>query len=311
MPYISVVIPAYNAERTLKETIQSVQDQTLTDIEIIIINDGSTDQTWNLIENLADSRIKAFSYENGGVAVARNRGITHAIGEFIAFIDADDLWTPDKLELQLDALKQHPEAGVAYSWNYFYYEKTGDRTPGHVANFEGNVYAPLLQENFLANGSNPLIRRQAIDQIGGFDSTFPHCADWDFYLRLAAQWQFVRVPKHQVFYRQSSHSMSSTKVNEIERQCLAMLEKAYQAAPIEYQLLKSKSLAWIYEYCTQQYLQSSHDRAGVQIATRKFWKAVQLRPQILSEGYGQSLTRWLIKRWLSVLVHSDRLVSSR
>lgn len=302
MPVITVVIPAYNAERTLEETVRSVQAQTFSDIEIIIINDGSTDQTRNLIENLTDPRIKVFSYENSGVAVARNRGVTHAAGEFIAFIDADDLWMPDKLELQLSALKQHPEAGVAYSWNYFYYEQTGAQIPGHVANFEGDVYAFLLQENFLANGSNPLIRRQAIDQIGGFDPTFPHCADWDFYLRLAAQWQFVRVPKHQVIYRQSLHSMSSTKVNEIERQCLAMLEKSYQAAPAEYQSLKNKSLAWIYEYCTQQYLQYSDDLVGVQTATRKFWHAVQLRPHVLLEGYGQSLIRWLIKRWLLVLI---------
>lgn len=310
MPLISVIIPAYNAERTILETVNSVQNQTLANIEIIIINDGSIDRTWKLIEQLTDPRIKAFSYENGGVAVARNRGIDKATGEFMAFIDADDLWTLDKLELQLAALKQHPEAGIAYSWNYFYYEQTGDspserlrqRIPGHVANFEGDVYAPLLQENFLANGSNPLIRRQAIDKIGGFDPTFPHCADWDFYLRLAAQWPFVRVPQHQVLYRQSSHSMSSTKVNDIEQQCLAMLEKTYQVAPAKYRSLKSKSLSWIYEYCTQQYLQSSNDLAGVQTATQKFWTAVRLRPQVLLESYGQSLMRWLIKRWLLVLM---------
>jgi GT2 family glycosyltransferase len=302
MALISVIIPAYNAERTLLETVDSVQNQTLSDIEIIIINDGSTDRTWNTIENLSDSRIKAFSYENGGVAVARNRGIAQATGEFVAFIDADDLWTPDKLDLQLAALKQHPEAGIAYSWNYFYYDRTGERIPGHVADFEGDVYAPLLQENFIANGSNPLIRRHAIDKIGGFDPTFPHCADWDFYLRLAAKWQFVRVPQHQVLYRQSSHSMSSTKVTEIEQQCLAMLEKTYQIAPAKYQVLKPKSLAWIYEYCTQQYLQSSDDLAGVQTATRKFWQAVRFRPEVLLEGYGQSLMRWLIKRWLLVLM---------
>ncbi|WP_269744602.1 glycosyltransferase family 2 protein [Chamaesiphon minutus] len=230
------------------------------------------------------------------------RHIIHQFSNAMAFIDADDLWTPDKLELQLAALQQHPEAGIAYSWNYFYYEQTGKRIPGHIADFEGDVYAPLLQENFIANGSNPLIRRQAIDQIGGFDPTFPHCADWDFYLRLAAQWQFVRVPKHQVLYRQSSHSMSSTKVTEIEQQCLAMLAKTYQLAPAKYQALKPKSLSWIYEYCTQQYLQSSDDLAGVQTATRKFWKAVRFRPQVLLEGYGQSLMRWLIKRWLLVLM---------
>src|SRR4028118_518511 len=119
MPQISVIIPAYNAERTIRETIESVQQQTFLDLELIVINDGSKDRTVELVQSIKDDRLKIFSYENGGVCVARNRGIDHANGEFIAFLDADDLWTPDKLELQAAALKQHPEAGVAYSWTYF------------------------------------------------------------------------------------------------------------------------------------------------------------------------------------------------
>jgi len=119
MPVISVIIPAYNAEKTILETIQSLQKQTFTDFEIIVINDGSTDGTVELLNAIEDSRVKVFSYENGGLPVARNRGIDRATGEYITFVDADDLWTPDKLELQLTALRQHPEAGIAYSWTAF------------------------------------------------------------------------------------------------------------------------------------------------------------------------------------------------
>ena len=123
MPTISIVIPAYNAERTILETIKSVQKQTFSDFEIIVINDGSTDRTLELVLSVEEPRLKIFSYQNGGVSVARNRGISHATGEFIAFLDADDLWTSDKLELQLAGLKQHPEAGIAYSWTYNMSEK--------------------------------------------------------------------------------------------------------------------------------------------------------------------------------------------
>jgi len=151
MPKISVIIPAYNAERTLQETLESVQNQTLADIEIIIINDGSTDRTVDIAQNFADPRVKLFSYENGGVSVARNRGISHATGEFISFVDSDDFWTADKLEAQFNALKDCPEADVAYSWTYFFYEKTGEQVPGHPSFFEGDVYSDLLRENF----SNP------------------------------------------------------------------------------------------------------------------------------------------------------------
>jgi glycosyltransferase involved in cell wall biosynthesis len=303
MPRISVVIPAYNAESTIQKTVESVQSQTFSDIEIIVINDGSTDRTLDLLENISDSRLKIFSYENAGVCAARNRGIFHATGEFISFVDADDWWTPDKLEAQFNALKSHPEAGVAYSWTFFFYEHAGNKVPGHPAFFEGDVYAALLQENFLASGSNVLARRIAIEQVGEFDSTFPHCADWDYYLRLAAHCKFALVQKHQIIYRQSTTSMTSTKIDGVEKQCLSMLNKAYQSAPAKYQHLKNHSFCWIYQYCTQQYLQYSTDLAGIQTAGQKFWQAVQLHPQILLEGYGQSLMRGLSKRWLLLILN--------
>ena len=302
MPCISAIVPAYNAERTIKETINSVQNQTFYDLEIIVIDDGSTDRTLEILASISDDRLKIFSYENSGVCVARNRGISHASGEFIAFVDADDLWEADKLEAQSIALKQDPTADIAYSWTYFFYEQTGEKVPGHPAYFEGDVYPDLLQQNFIANGSNILARRKAIDRVGGFDPTFPHCADWDYYLRLAACCKFALVRKHQIVYRQSTTSMTSTKLEEIERQCLSMLTKAYQSAPAEYQYLKNHSLCWIYEYCTQQYLQYSTDVTGIQTASQKLWQAVQIRPQILLEGYGQSLMRGLIKRWFLMLM---------
>jgi GT2 family glycosyltransferase len=301
MPLVSVIIPAYNAERTLLETVNSVQNQTLANIEIIIINDGSTDRTGKTIENLNDSRIKAFSYENGGVSVARNRGITHTTGEFIAFIDADDLWTPDKLERQLAALESHPQAAVAYSWTQTIDERGYWLHQYHSVFVEGDVYPKILVNNFLSNGSNVLVRREAILSVGGFDSTLKSCEDWDFYIRLAAKYHFVVVPDWQIFYRQSPTSMSSN-VEVMETAALAVISKAYKSAPAEYQHLKSRSLSWIYEYCTQQYLRCSDDLKSVRVATQAFGKAVRFRPQVLLEGYGQSLMRWLIKRWLVVLM---------
>ncbi len=297
MPKVSIITPAYNAERTILETIESVQNQTFSDFELIIIDDGSKDRTLELVQSVKDERLTVFSYENGGVCVARNRGISHATGEFIAFIDADDLWTPDKLELQLAALQQHPEAGVAYSWTYFMYDQEDSAVPAKPVFFEGNVYPKLLVENFLAHGSNPLIRRKAIESVGEFDSSFPHCADWDFYRRLSTDWHFVVVPKYQIYYRQSSSSMTS-KIDGIERQMLAMFEKAYQTAPSEYQYLRNQSLAWLYEYCTQQYLQYSTDLSGINQAGQKLWKAICMHPPILLGDYAQTLIRWFLKRWI-------------
>ncbi|MHC5742773.1 MAG: glycosyltransferase family 2 protein [Nostoc sp.] len=312
MPTISVIIPAYNAEHTIFETIKSVQEQTFGDFEIVIINDGSTDNTLALVQSVQDQRLKVFSYENGGLSVARNRGFSHAIGKFIAFLDADDLWTPDKLELQLAALKHHPDAGVAYSWTYFMDEQGKSSIPGVSIFFEGDVQPNLLVNNFLASGSNPLIRRQAIESVGGFDPVCAGCADWDYWLRLSVYWNFVVVPKHQIFYRQSSNSMSFTKVKHMEDDGLLVIKKTFQTAPAELKHLKKQSLAWIYQYVTQQYLkQNSNSIDTVNQAGQKLWTAIRLHPQILLQDYAQSLIRWLIKKWIITVLQQVRLAKSK
>lgn len=297
-PTISVVISAYNAERTILKTVESVQKQTFLDLEIIVIDDGSTDRTLELLQSITDERLKVFSYENGGLPIARNRGIDCAQGEFLSFLDADDLWTADKLAKQLAALQQHGQAGVAYSWTYYFIDGQEESIlPYDPVFFAGDVYTKMLVNNFVASGSNILVRREAIESIGKFDPTLKSCEDWDFYIRLAARWQFVVVPKHQILYRQSTNTMTS-KVEVVEKEALRVVEKAYQVAPPEYQYLKNQSLAWIYEYCTQQYLKHSTDIKGVNQARQKLWQAICLHPQILLEDYAQILIKWLIKKWL-------------
>ncbi len=301
MATISIVIPAYNAERTILETIASVQQQTFLDFEIIVINDGSTDRTLELLNSVVDARLKIFSYSNGGLPVARNRGISHATGEFIAFIDADDLWTPDKLEAQLAALQKHPEAGVAYSWTYFMEEQDGALSfkPCDPVFFEGNVYADLLVADFIYNGSNTLIRKQAIESTGEFDPKLKSCEDWDYWLRLAAHWHFTVVPKHQILYRRSRGAMSS-KVEVMKQACLIVLEKAYQAAPPELQHLKNQSFTSFHKYCADLYLKHSTNMSGVKESGRHLWKAIRLQPQtLLNKRFQKLVLKFLLIRILS------------
>jgi glycosyltransferase involved in cell wall biosynthesis len=299
MPQVSVIIPAYNAERTIKQTIESVQQQTFRDFELIVINDGSKDRTLELVQSINDERLKIFSYENGGVCVARNRGIAHATGEFIAFLDADDLWTPDKLELQVAALKQHPQAGVAYSWTYFMdVDEQGEASsflPSPPYAFTGHVYKRLLVSDFVHSGSNPLVRRQAIESVGGFDPSCAGCADWDYWLRLSAHWSFVVVPQHQIFYRRAAGCMSSN-VEVMRKEALIAMEKAYRAAPPELQYLKTHTLANLHKYCSGLYLQHSSDRKGIQQAGQDLWLAIRIRPQNLLDHTLQKLIiKFLLK----------------
>lgn len=298
MATISVIIPAYNAQKTILKTIESVQQQTYSNFELIVINDGSTDNTLEVVKSIKDERLKIFSYKNGGVAVARNRALSHASGEFIAPLDADDLWTPDKLELQLVALQNHPEAGVAYSWTTRFIDGQEESlNPDLPIYFNGNVYPKLLLYNFLSNGSNPLIRRKAIESVGEFDPACVPCEDWDFYMRVAVNWSFVVVPKHQILYRLSSNS-GSANFKVIEKASFATIEKAYQTAPSELQYLKNQTLVWSYQYFAHLYLLYSKDISEINIAAKRLWKAMCLNPRILLEDYAKYLSWWLLKSWI-------------
>lgn len=308
MPTISIVMPAYNGERTILETLNSLQQQTFSNFEIILINDGSTDRTLEIVNNFKDPRLKIFSYENGGLTAARNRGLSHSTGEFIALLDQDDLWTPDKLELQLAALQKNPEAGVAYSWTSFMGANKEWFYSGNHVNFEGNVFADLLIDNFLDNGSNPLMRRQAIESIGEFDPVVGPCDDWDYWLRLAAQWSFVLVPKEQIFYRQSSTSLTS-KSEVIHNASILVLEKAFKFATQEFQHLRNQCFANIYLYTADLYLRHGRQIQDVNKSAEILWKAIRIYPPALKEKITRQLIRWVIKKWFLVRFSQQPLSS--
>lgn len=280
MAVISVIIPAYNAEKTILETIQSLQKQTFPDFEIIVINDGSIDKTVELLNSIDEPRLKVFSYLNGGLPVARNRGINHATGKYITFIDADDLWTPEKLADQLAALQQHPEAGVAYSWTAFIDENSEFLYAWEPIYYQGDVYPKLLLRNFISSGSNLLVRREFIAAAGKFDPELKSAEDWDYYIRLAALCQFVLVPKYQILYRRSSGSMTS-KVDVMERYIVTVTERAFQQAPEKFQYLKNQSLAYTYRFLCQLSIAHVMNYQGIKQASQKLQKAIILYPKIL------------------------------
>lgn len=288
MPTISVIVPAYNAEKTILETIQSIQQQTLSDFELIVIDDGSTDKTVELLSTIADPRLKVFSYENGGLPVARNRGIERATGEYLSFIDADDLWTPDKLETQLAALQAHPDAGVAYSWTAFIDENSQYLYARDPMPFEGNVYSNILIENFISSGSNILVQRKLVAAAGWFDPALKSAEDWDYYIRLAARAPFVLVPKYQILYRRSSQSMTS-KVDVMERNCLLVLNRAFEQAPSDLQHLKSKSLANAYRFYALLCIAHILTDDGVKQATRRLRQAIWFDPATVLDRKTQRL----------------------
>ncbi|OKH25861.1 glycosyltransferase family 2 protein [Chroogloeocystis siderophila] len=288
MPKVTVIIPAYNAEQTIIAAIASVQQQTYRDWEVIVIDDGSCDRTCELLNRIQEPRMQVHRYTNSGVSLARNRGIARAKGELIAFLDADDLWSPDKLECQVAALEQHPSAAVAYSWTYFMNDTA---TIVHAAPpvwCQGDVYAQLLVRNFLYSGSNALVRRDALAVVGGFDATLTHGEDWELFVRLAAIFEFVVVPKAQVFYRHSPTS-ASAQVELMEPRLQQVIDQVFAAAPPELQSLKNENLATLYQYLTQLLLKHISNPNSVKQAHQMLWKGICIYPRTLLDNQTQIL----------------------
>lgn len=292
-PLISVIIPVFNGERTVLETVQSVLQQTFTHFELIIINDGSSDRTLELLDTVEDQRVHVFSYENGGLPVARNRGIERAQGQYITFIDADDLWTPTKLADQLAALQKNPDAGLAYSWTLTMDDQTGALHPGKFVSFEGDVYGQMLLSNFIASGSNAMLTTDAIRSVGEFDAALTSCEDWDYWLRVAAKWPFAVVTKPQILYRQSSGAMSS-KVDVMEHNHMVVHHRAFQKAPAHLKSLESRSLANEYQFLAQLAITHVDDATGLQVAWEKLLKAIKFHPPIIFSRKSVTLIAKLI-----------------
>jgi glycosyltransferase involved in cell wall biosynthesis len=245
-PEISVIVPVYNGEKFIAETIKSVLNQTFKDFELIIVNDGSTDKTLDIVNKFRDGRIRVFSFENQGSYAARNQGLRLSRGRYVSFIDADDLWTKDKLSLQLEALRNNPNAAASYSWTDFIDEGGSIINKGAPVKFEGIVYRDLFVHFFLENGSNALIKKEAADNLK-FDESLINGGDVDFFIRLAKTNAFVYVPKYQIKYRQQQNSSSNINLLRTENFFLSVLTKLINDDP-SLKYLDSQSKNYFYTH---------------------------------------------------------------
>lgn len=214
---VSVIVPAYNAARWIVPTLRSAQAQTLGDIEIIVVDDGSLDTTAALVRRLAagDRRIRLIVLTNRGVGAARNAAIAEARGRFIAPLDADDLWDPEKLAEQVACIERAgARTGLVYCWSRRISEAgevLGSYYPFVV---EGEARRAMILRNFVANASVPLMRAEVLRQIGGYltrreQGGVQGCEDWDLSIRVAEGWEVAVVRRELVGYRQTSAAMSS------------------------------------------------------------------------------------------------------
>jgi glycosyltransferase involved in cell wall biosynthesis len=225
MPSVSVVVPAYNAEPFLRTAVHSALQQSFGNLEVIVVDDGSSDGTRALAESLAvaDPRVRVVTIPNSGVAAARNVGIEEARGEWIAFLDADDVWEPEKLSLQMHHLASHPELCAVSSYGtyigmqeqVFGVVEIGIHNPGELHRKR------VRRKPIWLLTPSVVCRREALRELGGFDSGFGGAGeDLDLWTRLAERYDVQTLPRHLVKVRISGESASMTKFRRIQEHTL-------------------------------------------------------------------------------------------
>ncbi len=317
MPKVSVVIPAFNAMKYLPQTVESVLQQTFIDFEVLIIDDGSSDSIRQWVNEVTDLRVKLISQENQGVSVARNTGIAAAQGEYVAFLDADDLWEQTKLEKQVRCLEDNPTVGLVHTWMAIV-DWEGKPT-GRVmsSNAEGNVWKQLVERNTVACSS--VMVRRCCFEVGVFsprDVCPVDVEDWEMWIRIAARYPFAVIKEPLMRYRQHPNN-TSKNWQSIEQAFRLVIEKAFQTAPPELLYLKSRSyghaslrLAWkCLQSSDRDYKNAIHFRAsavGHYPQLRYSGEYIRLSLAIAAMqwlgpiGYSRVLAMtYILRRWIS------------
>jgi len=224
---VSVIIPTYNYGRFIGEAVDSALAQTRAPLEVLVVDDGSTDGTAEVLAAYGD-RIRVLRQKNSGVAMARNAGIAAARGEYLAFLDSDDAWYPRKLERQMPRFDAEPSLGLVHCGAETI--DSGGRTlKTSVDGLEGRVAEAMLRldrEVIMPQGSSIVVPKRVAEEVGGFDARLPPSEDWDFCYRVAARYAVGYVPEVLVRYRLHGSGIHMN-IARMERAMLIALEKAF------------------------------------------------------------------------------------
>lgn len=219
-PLVSVVIATYNLAAYVPLAIQSVLGQVYSNIEVIVIDDGSTDDTRDAIRPyLMDARVRYLFQENRGQAAAKNYGVHESHGEYVAFLDGDDRWAPEKLDVQIPLFSRSEAIGVVYSRVLYIDEQGKELRVADNELFRGRVSGPLLIRNFIGFGTS-VVKKECFNRLGGFKEQVRMGIDYDLWLRFSTQYEFDYVDRPLLHYRlwggQMSKNFRSRYLNGIE-----------------------------------------------------------------------------------------------
>ena len=311
MKKVSVIIPVYNVEKYVAEAINSVLAQTYTNFEIIIIDDGSTDRSKEICQQFTDFRIKIIHQQNRGLAGARNTGIRHAQGEYLAFLDSDDLWLPEKLEKHVDHLENSLNVGVSFSRSAFIDQNGKSLGLYLLTEMDGEID---LHRMFcrcpVGNGSTVVIRKEVFeairfqDNLHGsiedfyFDESFRRSEDFECWLRIAIKtnWRFEGIPEALTLYRVNLDSLSADLWKQLES-WEQVMEKTRSYAPEQVERFLKPAKAYNYRYLAHRAVMLRANSIAVKFINRALitcWPIVLEEPGRTLRTLAAAYSLWLL-----------------
>lgn len=290
---VSVVVPAFNAATYIRQTLDSVHAQTYREIEVIVVDDGSSDSTAKIVEEFVarDSRFQLVRQSNAGVGAARNTAIKRARGKYLAPLDADDLWSPRKLETQVACMEKFgSNTGLVYCSSSLIDEQGKLLHSGETKTLEGRLRHAMVLKNLLGNASVPLFRTFALEKVGLYltmaeEQGGQGCEDWDLALRVAENFDIRVVPEHLVEYRQCASAMS-VDVGSMDASFATVMRRARQRNGDLPRAAFRWSAGYFYQYIAEKCYESHHYPSCIRYLTRAIGAnpVLLLNPRIYKMG---------------------------
>jgi glycosyltransferase involved in cell wall biosynthesis len=300
---VTIVIPCYNQARFLGEAIESVRHQTYAQREVIVVDDGSTDETAEVAAKYAEVRL--LRQANRGLAAARNRGLAAAQGEYIVFLDADDRLRPQAVECGQHCLMMHPDAAFAYGRYLNIFADGSPPSPSSRPGVENEYYLHLLRVNYIGMHAAVIYRRKIIDTVNGFDERLGACEDYDLYFRITRQLPICCHSEIVAEYRQHSSNMTLNR-SLMVKAALGVLnsQRKYVKGNRRYEEALSAGINYWKNYFGEKLV----DEVLTHIRARNDWRGALRKLGVLASYYPQGIPKrvWrkrsaILRTWVSII----------
>lgn len=308
-PIFSVVVPSYNRAHLIERTINSVMNQTYQNFELIIVDDGSTDNTEEVVRAISDCRVIFVKQKNAGACSARNLGIYHSKGVYVSFLDSDDEWIPTMLEKQLDMFNSDPLVGCVYS-NVDVRDHNNKNISYTNYSLAGDIYSAVLKQGYMAPTSAVSVKKSLLEKIGGFDVQLPASQDDDLCFKCAASGRIALIEEPMVIFHIDSDQSEARISNNNKRVAMGwwLLWNKYESEVLQH--CGKKVLRLHYWECIDRFAKCQ-DVEALGIAIKKYKSlrySMSFALKYMLEYQAHTPEGWLYKLFSKMLIYYKRFL---